>query len=252
MATTRELKGGDVKVTRDGASITRQTPPRAGVSSLVLPPSSGIDTKTDTSAEFTIEVALLRNSTQGNVLGTFSVWKKKGGDLYGSGEAVKFCPINGCIGTIDPGFCLTEEEMAELGDNLHVPENWPPAYVDKYMSWLTEGNPCPVCHRLATKTRLQSNYGFVMPISMVAVRLADIFRSLGSNADVHLITPKKHGGLMDARKELKSGDFKASRYEKKLAAARDREHAMYRLSKIIADVSTGSTLESRFESFLRA
>jgi len=190
-----------------------------------------------------------RPSKQGNVLGSFNVWRKAG--MFGSGDdMMKFCPANGCLGIFDYVFMLLESE-AERVENIDRPSEWPPDIQFKHDNWHNEMVSCPVCKLQSPRFMLADSYGFNMTVDRIAGRMAQLFHAMGADADVYLVRTKKDGMYDKAREELKSADLSISRYKRKLAEAREREKVFYPLKKILKDISAGS-VASKFKALLRA
>lgn len=190
-----------------------------------------------------------RPGKQGNVLGSFNVWRKAG--MFGSGDdMMKFCPVNGCMGVFDYILTLTEAEAESIAD-IDRPSEWPPEVQFKHDNWHNEMVRCPVCKLESPRFLLADSYGFNMDINKIAERMAQLFQTMGGDADVYLVRTKKDGMFGKAREELYSADLSYTRYNKKLASAREREKVFYPLKKIVTDASA-SGLVSKFKALLRA
>ena len=190
-----------------------------------------------------------RPNKQGNVLGSFNVWRKAG--MFGSGDdMMKFCPANGCLGIFDYIFTLTEAEAEKVAD-IDKPSDWPPELQLKHDTWHESMVRCPVCKLESPRCLLADSYGFNMTIDKISERMAQLFQSMGGDADIYLVRSKHNRMFGKAREELYSADMSLTRYNKKLAQARDREKVFYPLTKIIKDTSIGG-LTSKFKALLRA
>lgn len=211
-------------------------------------------TESDAPASYVLQVSVVHRKGSFNRLGAFHIWKKSG--WFGmADELMKFCPRPGCMGIFDDSFKLSDRDVERLPkDNQGDVKSWPEDLQVRYQTWFSLPVVCPECGLLTLhREELPDSYGFNMPVSKVAHRMAKFYAQLRNDADIYLVRSKHGTALEEARQLLADKvDFKFDKYKALLELGRTRETVFYPLASIIKDTASGGDLEARFKAFLEA
>lgn len=200
-------------------------------------------------AHYLIQVSLIYKPKRANIFGSFTVWRKEGRFGF-SDEIMKFCPTHGCLGVLPYTLTVSEEELSRFNPEDPIAD-WPEDIRLKHDNWHTDLVACPKCKTMCPREQLADTYMFNLTPGKIAERMAQLFRELGSDADIYLVR-SVHGNMFTkAKEELKSANRNVTAYNKMLGRARRREQAFYPLKRIILDAQN-STVEKRFLALVKA
>ena len=229
----------------------------------VLPPPRNLDSDWE---EYVLQVSLVHQPNRHVTLGSFVLWQTAGGKALHGDQLIRWCPSHGCMGAVVAGgYELTSDENERIRKLEQVyqevepgssvdPSLWPTDIQQKINGYWGAKAKCPSCQLEFAREDYASDYMFRASEKKVAEKMAEIWRILlHSSASVFMVKHKQNLGYQKALHALKAPDFNRTRYEKLLAAAKEKDDlVIFRMGAIHRQLMAGASLDKIFKGFLRS
>jgi len=210
-----------------------------------------LELKIEAKAKFVVQVTLQYKKKNSAVRGALQFWRKDG-SFGAADEILRMCAAPNCKGVIRDTFAFTPaEQETVLKTKPETIDAWPPSAKLRYLSWHTQLVACPRCGNLCIRDDLPDSWGFQTTLDKTAELIEDFFRELDSDADIYMVIARYSDGLKKAKHNHSIvGDVAI--YDKELKVARQQYKVHYALDRILKDVSSGASLQSRIKAMITA